>query len=1015
MKYLDQRAEVILRDLEKLMILDFETIRYWEIVEGFYINKEELLEKKPLFIKYDTKKDFFTYKDKYYWFKTKVKIPDRFVGKKLWININTGASGGGCQNPQFLMFIDNVLIQGLDTKHEESLIFEKAPNKEIEIDLQAHTGYFHTDLKLSSKFFLLDEKIQKLFYDIKVIILSFEWLNKDSHERIYLGYHINEAINLLDMRNPYSESFYNSIDEAISYLDKYIYTDYAGYSDVIASCIGHTHIDVAWRWTIEQSRQKVARSFSTVVKLMEEYDNYKFMSSQPVLYKYLKERYPETYEKVKKLIKDKRWEAEGSLYLEADTNLTSGESLLRQAYWGKKFFKDEFGVEKNDILWLPDVFGYSGNLPQIMKKCDIKYFMTTKLNWNQYNKMPNDTFIWQGIDGSEILTHLITTTELKQNKENYFTTYNGMLHPDAIMGAWNRYQNKNINNDVLISYGYGDGGGGPTREMLEISRRMEKGIKGIPQVRQRFAIDYFNDLEKRVMCNKRLEKWIGELYFEYHRGTLTSMGRNKRSNRKAEIALMDLEFIALLSKLDYPQEKLDRIWEVVLVNQFHDILPGSSIKEVYDVTKIEYEEIENELKEIKEKYLKSYISKEEGITLWNSLSHIRSDYVDLRDILGNKSGKLGDNIVQNGIGYIKDLPSKGYRSYDFKEENINGEIYFKDKVVKTDRYTLIFDDKYQIKSIYDEKERREIVIQGKLANELIMYEDKPMWHDNWDIDEYYSEKSYKVDNLKSVKVIENGPIYMILRIEREISRSSIIQDIYFYKHIDRIDFKTIINWDDSQHLLKAHFPLNLHTNEASYDIQFGHIKRPTHKNTSWDRARFEVGGHKWVDLSENNYGVAILNDCKYGQSVNFTDIGITLLKSGNEPYDKTDRETHYITYSLLLHSGNLTNSNVIKQGYELNYPILAVKGKTDKFEYSFVSVDKENIVIETIKKSFDNKGYILRIYEAYNQFTRFKLNFADIPKKAYLTNALEEIIKEIDITKEIEIKPLEFITIKIER
>ena len=286
---------------------------------------------------------------------------------------------------------------------------------------------------------------------------------------------------------------------------------------------------------------------------MDEYPEYKFMSSQPALYQFLKERYPETYEKIKERVKEGRWEPEGGMWVEADCNLTSGESLVRQFLYGKKFFKDEFGIDSR-ILWLPDVFGYSGALPQIMKKSGIKYFMTTKLAWNQINKVPYDTMMWRGIDGSEIFTHLITTLGVGQSEADFFTTYNGMLHPDAILGGWHRYQNKDINNDILIAFGYGDGGGGPTREMLETSKRMEKGIRGIPKVRQEFAGNYFEELEERVEGNKSLPVWEGELYFEYHRGTYTSMGRNKRSNRRCEQLLMDAELLEVLTGTSEKEE-----------------------------------------------------------------------------------------------------------------------------------------------------------------------------------------------------------------------------------------------------------------------------------------------------------------------------------------------------------------------------------------------------------------------------------------------------------------------------
>ena len=330
--------------------------------------------------------------------------------------------------------------------------------EELTLELQAYTGILHTEFNLIVEMQEIDCEIEKLYYDLWVPLAAFSRMEEDDKNRRDIEEILNTTVNFLDLRTPYSEEFYRTLREAAGYIGQALYTDHAGYKDVIATCIGHTHIDVAWWWTVEQTREKVGRSFATVLKLMEEYPNYKFMSSQPQLYAFLKERYPELYAKAKERIEEKRWEPEGGMWLEADCNLTSGESLVRQFIHGKRFFKEEFGVD-NRILWLPDVFGYSGALPQIMKKCGIDYFMTTKLAWNQFNKIPYDTMRWRGIDGSEVLTHLITTLGVSQPIKDFFTTYNGMLNPDAIMGGWMRYQNKDINNDILISYGYGDGGG----------------------------------------------------------------------------------------------------------------------------------------------------------------------------------------------------------------------------------------------------------------------------------------------------------------------------------------------------------------------------------------------------------------------------------------------------------------------------------------------------------------------------------------------------------------------------
>ncbi len=399
-------------------------------------------------------------KDRHYWFKAVYRVPQELDGKRMWMHVRTQIDEwDDAKNPQFLLFVNGEAVQGIDMNHRDVFLRPQArAGEELTLELQAYTGILHTEFNLIVEMQEIDCEIEKLYYDLWVPLAAFSRMAEDDKNRRDIEEILNTTVNFLDLRTPYSEEFYRTLREATGYIGQALYTNHAGYKDVIATCIGHTHIDVAWWWTVEQTREKVGRSFATVLKLMEEYPNYKFMSSQPQLYAFLKERYPELYAKAKERIEEKRWEPEGGMWLEADCNLTSGESLVRQFIHGKRFFKEEFGVD-NRILWLPDVFGYSGALPQIMKKCGIDYFMTTKLAWNQFNKIPHDTMRWRGIDGSEVLTHLITTLGVSQPIKDFFTTYNGMLHPDAIMGGWMRYQNKDINNDILISYGYGDGGG----------------------------------------------------------------------------------------------------------------------------------------------------------------------------------------------------------------------------------------------------------------------------------------------------------------------------------------------------------------------------------------------------------------------------------------------------------------------------------------------------------------------------------------------------------------------------
>ena len=751
------------------------------------------------------------------------------------------------------------------------------------------------------------------------------------------------------------------------------------------------------------------------------------MSSQPLLYAFLKERYPELYEKVKERIREKRWEPEGGMWVEADCNLTSGESLVRQFLHGKRFFREEFGVD-NRVLWLPDVFGYSGALPQIMKKCGIDYFMTTKLAWNQFNKIPYDTMLWRGIDGTEVLTHLITTLGVKQPIKDFFTTYNGMLHPDAIMGGWMRYQNKDINDDILVSYGYGDGGGGPTREMLETSIRMEKGIRGIPLHEDFKVVDDRRNCRVNTKFQPHsLPVWEGEFYFEYHRGTYTSMARNKRSNRKSELGLMDLEFLSVLAQPQsvYPAKELERMWKTVLMNQFHDILPGSSIHEVYEVTKKEYASLQEELRILTEERLHMLAGDGDGITVFNTTGWERSDVVSLgelqADALLDEQGKIYpvQKTADGAVVYVEQLPPKGYKTFLVA----NGQQENQEKFCRPDVYTLEtpfykihLDACGCFDRIYDKENDREILQEGQRGNRFVMYEDKPIYYDNWDIDIYYSEKSWEVNEVTSMEWTECGPVRATLEIERRESNSVIRQKIHFYSESRRIDFETIVDWKEHQTLLKVHFPVNVHTDQATFDIQFGNLTRKVHTNTSWDRARFESCGQKWIDLSEGHYGVSLLNDCKYGHSVKNADMALTLIKSGIEPNPVTDREEHFFTYALYPHAESWQAGKTVPQAYNLNQPALVVAGGIPGSRYSKAYVDQPNVVLETIKCAEDGEGIVLRMYESENALTKTRLTVDGAYHKAFLCNLLEEEEEELTIEDGavcVQLKPYEVVTVKL--
>ncbi len=1051
MDFLDKRIGVICDELKRLSVKQKVPITTWQIKPGNYLTPAEADAAEAPYAEFGHQETYDLTRylmggyqgdgavntqiahwygpDKHYWFRTEVTVPESFAGKSLWLHIQSQIEEwDDAKNPQFLVFVDGVVTQGADMNHRDVLLAREAEaGRTYRIDLQAYTGILHAELNLLCDLREIDPEIEGLYYDMVVPLRAFGRLDPDGKPRHDLERVLNEAVNILDLRTPYDDSFYATVADARAYLAKALYTDLAGHDEVIASCIGHTHIDVAWWWTVAQTEEKTCRSFSTVLRLMEQYPNYKFMSSQPQLYAFLKARYPELFEQIKARVAEGRWEPEGGMWVEADCNLTSGESLVRQFIYGKRFFKDEFGVD-NRVLWLPDVFGYSGALPQIMKQCGIDYFMTTKLAWNQINKIPYDTFLWRGIDGTEVLTHLVTTLDLGQDPtKNFFTTYNGQLHPDAIMGGWQRYQQKDINNDILISYGYGDGGGGPTRDMLETSIRMEKGIEGIPKVRQAFARTFFDELAERVEGNRRLPTWEGELYFEYHRGTLTSMARNKRGNRKSELGMMDLELLSVLAadKVAYPKEEMDALWRVILINQFHDILPGSAIHEVYEVTRGEYASIAEKIAAMKAERLAALTPAGEGVTVFNTTGFARNDVVTLPGVqaeaLADETGRTYpvQQTADGAVVYLEKLPAKGRRGFaKAAAQAVEAPFALSadGHTLETPFYTVRFDENGQIAAMFDKDARREVFKAGQAGNALRVFEDKPIYYDNWDIDNYYTEKFWDVTDVKDFTWTENGPVRATLHIERSFSKSTICQDIHFYANLRRVDFVTTVDWKEHQHLLKVFFPADVHTDQATFEIQYGNLTRKTHSNTSWDRARFESCGQKWCDVSEGHYGVSVLNDCKYGHSVKDGCIGLTLIKSGIEPNPVTDQEVHTFTYALYPHQEGWQAGGTVPQAYFLNQPALAVAGGSAGAGVSLAGVDVPNVVLETVKQAEDGDGVILRLYECENAKTPVTLTWNKPFAAAEADNCIEEKTGDVEVSGNqirFTIKPYEVKTIRI--
>ncbi len=1116
MVFLKERIGKLLSDLETLIYTDVTPV-----TEFRYRKTEERFE-DPAAVCTDDWAEFgggqlcWGGHREYYWFETFVTIPPEMDGKCVVYEQRTGKEGEwDATNPQFTIYVNDVRVQGLDVNHREVILSEHArAGERYRILLSAFTGDHNTRLTLDACIKVLHRDTEKYYYDLKVPyeVALMQKESDASFRDIILT--LNESLNLLDLRREHSPEYERSLGEAQAFLDREFYGKYTGKVREKVYCVGHTHIDVAWLWTLAVTRDKAVRSFSTVLELMKQYPEYIFMSSQPQLYKYVKENAPDVYAQIRERVKEGRWETEGGMFLEADCNLTSGESLVRQFLYGKRFFKEEFGKD-NEILWLPDVFGYSAALPQIMKKCGIRYFMTTKISWNEFNKMPCDTFLWEGIDGTRILTHFIPSRDYESSsvegseRTSHFTTYNGYLSPSQVKGGWERYSQKYLNDEVLMSFGYGDGGGGPTRDMLENQRRLAKGIPGCPQTVMSTAADFFHVLEAHVRDQKYLPVWVGELYLEYHRGTYTSMARNKRYNRKAEFLLENVELYSELAyaaghrqdgaeeksgrsegcgrtddrkmgeRLNvqegcvrrtadaadgYPKEELDVLWETVLRNQFHDILPGSSIREVYEDSKAEYEQVLAAGNALKQRALREIAEQidapKDSLIVFNPNSTdgsgpvvipCKEAYEHPMVTDGERTYPVQRMADGSGLFYAEHVPSKGYRTYRLTEriggvyeaehqaEHIGGvagrgdagQGALQDAACAPrltasvhhleNRYVRVeFAPNGQFSSIYDKTAGRELLKAGQYGNVLMTYEDRPHNYDAWDVNNYYTEKSWEISELEELSLVESGAVRATVKLVRRYLDSVIVQYISLDDDSPEIRIQNEIDWREHKIFMKSLFPVDIHTDEATFEIQYGNVKRKTHYNTSWDFARFEVCSHKWLDVSEDGYGVSVLNDCKYGVNVHDGVIGLSMLKSATHPNPAADKEHHSFTFVIYLHQGDFREARTVDRAYALNNPLTCVRKEQEggrlPAAWSAVSVDAPNVIVEVVKRAEDGDGTIVRMYEAFNRRTEATVTLGLPAARVFDCNLLEEPERELAVengTVKLTVKPYEIRTLKL--
>lgn len=967
--------------------------------------------------------------DKYNWLCTKISIPESFGDENVLGIFDFGVPMGTGNNSNFesLLYVNGKPYQGVDGNHKEVFFNLKETGRELELSFRIWSGLNGggrpREMTMSidrAEFGVLDTAADDFYYLAMAALETHELLDENNEYKSYILNQLVEAFRLVDFTNKNSEAYYKSLQTALDYLrDRF---KGQGKPGVNVTMLGHTHIDVAWLWRLRHTREKTARSFSTVNRLMEKYPEYIFIQTQPQLYDYLKEDYPDIYEHIKKRVAEGRWEPSGAMWVECDCNLASGESIIRQILVGKNFFKKEFDYE-SEFLWLPDVFGYSWALPQILKKSGVNTFMTTKISWNDTNRLPYDTFIWRGMDGSEVTTHFVTTTEL--NDVTY--TYNGESRPYAIKGVWDNYRNKDLNRDLLISYGFGDGGGGPTREMIKYIEAA-KLMPGIPNVETGRATEYFRKLNETIKenpYNGYLPIWDGELYLEFHRGTYTSQGYNKKMNRFMEYKLREEEMLSVFAEKlfdkPYNREEFLKAWKIVLCEQFHDILPGSSIHEVYEDSHEEYERALKYIEEATKAAKASFVNeKEDTFTLFNQANWERDSIVKIPAGAENYeyTDSEGNPLPSHRCGeqdhvYVKGLRPLAFSTITRRAKACKEASSFTENTVETPYYIVSWDDKGRIVRLYDKSADREVIPEGKFANVFQIFEDKPRCFDAWELESTIDLKKEEITCDGNIIKTKNELGYFI-HFTYNYNNSKIMQTMCLYNDKRRIDFKTIVDWKESQKILKTAFSVDIRGVFARYDVQEGNIVRPITRNTSWEAAKFEVVAHKWADLSETGYGVALLNDCKYGYDIKEDTMRLSLLKSATDPDYSADYGTHEFTYSIYPHKEEWYNSGLEEEAFDLNSPVVVLEGASALGNESLISFDAKNIVLDAFKKAENEEAYVLRFHEFTGRRGRLTistgLKFDSWCESDLMENPLGEW-KQTAI--EVEVKPYEIKTIML--
>lgn len=907
------------------------------------------------------------------WFNFKGVVPQMAKGKKVVLLVHV--DGEGC-----LYDNDGNPIKGISNICGLIDYFQPAKGKKVlevtdnavggeQIDIWLDAG--HNKLSSNVKNYAvlrqadiasIREDINQLYFDYLCLMMQLHTLDRGSEKYTSIKRTLRSTMKIVGNYSPDNVALAREVlSSEMNYGDTSPYTFYAH---------GHAHLDLAWLWPIRETKRKVARTFSNTIYNIEKYPDYIFGASQPQQFEWLKKLYPALHEKVKTAIANNRIEPQGKMWVECDTNVPCGESLVRQSLYGNKFWLDEYG-KTSKICWLPDVFGFSGNLPQIIKKCGMDYFLTIKLSWNKVNKFPYRTFYWEGIDNSNVLVHMPPEG-----------TYNSDATPIALSTGIKRNSEKEIIKDMSLPYGIGDGGGGPGEGHIECAIRQQT-MKSNPQIKFAPAQSLFEKLEE---SKKDIPYHKGELYLETHQGTLTTQANNKLYNRLLEKSLHNIELIGTIAHIkkgaSYPYEMLENIWKEVLLYQFHDIIPGSSIKRVYDESVARYKQMHEELVVEQNKLLKSISSAKTSLYAINTTAYDRVENI-----------KIGEKH------YTATVPALG--SAKLVEADI-----IKMEGMENDILRLEFDDNGDIKSLYNKVLDKEFC--GEYLNKLHVYNDKKSFYDAWDININYTKQTPASFKLIGYEQYQEGNS-IIRECMYKYKSSTLTQKIILTMGKSYVEFDNNIEWQETHKMLRAEFAPKVYSDDVTCDIQFGNIKRSTKTETSLQKAQFEIAAHKWIDVSSDGYGISLVNDCKYGHRVKDGKISLNLLRSPMWPAKDADKGIHNFRYALYPHAGDFVQAEVAKVGYLFNNPLIISNAAFG----SFATSSDKNVVIETIKMAENRQNeFVIRAYEDSGKEISATISVDAEYTKVELCDMLENVLEECDLNNLV-FTPFEVKTLKI--